>query len=448
MRRRWLLAAFPVAILTSLMTIVPGPALMAAAAAKPESGFAASPDVGAGTSLSPLTWPGKAAPAAISRPEYLAGPASRTLDDVFNSDSCTTQPDNPDIEITCQAVGFYADSPYVNGLQESSSNGDWDGINVFGSDGPVTEPLGVSCVPQQADIPACVAVGEHFSNPDYTTQLVESGGANGFSPISLGNPKGANWSALSEVSCRTSTFCLLVGAAGTARKTRKGIVYTSHAIAYRWGGDTVHPVSLPIPARARSSELAGVSCPTATNCLAVGNFVDSAGRSLPYSVLWTPAASRLHLANSLGPKAFTVFQDVSCAAVDQCVAIGDTAQRRVTSFAERYSAGSWSVMHPSTGPNTAFFDVSCPVTRYCVAVGSHSSNPLIEAWNGSRWKWEAFPAASRPFTDESLGHVSCITTTLCAAVGYRHDPAVRYSYLTLALGWNGKKWTFQKTMNE
>jgi hypothetical protein len=44
--------------------------------------------------------------------------------------------------------------------------------------------------------------------------------------------------------------------------------------------------------------------------------------------------------------------------------------------------------------------------------------------------------------------VSCISTTLCAAVGYRHNPKARYSYLTLALGWNGKSWTFEKTINQ
>jgi hypothetical protein len=366
---------------------------------------------------------------------------------VFNGDSCSTQPDNPAIKITCEAVGYYADAPYVNGLQESSSNEEW-GTNVFGSDGPVTEALAVSCVPQQADIPTCVAVGEHFKNPRYSTQLVESGTANGFSPISLGNPNGANWSVLDEVSCPTSTFCLLVGAAGTIGKHT---VSPEHAIAYRWGGATVHPVSLPVPAHARSSELAGVSCPTTTNCLAVGNYVGSAGRTLPYSVQWTPSASHLHLANSLGRKAFTVFQDVSCAAANRCVGVGDTSTgtgKKTTAFAEKYSAGTWTSLHASTGLKTAFFDVSCPATAYCVAVGEHGTDPLIEAWNGNRWKWEAFPAAARPFTDEGLGHVSCISPALCVAVGFRHDPAVRYSFRTLALGWNGKTWTFEKTFNE
>jgi hypothetical protein len=294
MRTRRVLLGLPVAILVPLMAIAPAPALLAATIAHRRPAPAAGPV--AVPSLAPPMWPAKVRPAAVNESRRLASPASRTLDDMFNGDSCTTQPDNPSITITCQAVGFYADSPYVNGLQESSANGVWDGINSFGSDGPVTEPPAVSCVPQQADIPTCIAVGEHFSNPAYSTQLVEQGGANGFSPISLGNPKGANWSVLGEVSCPTSSFCLLVGAAGTARKTRKGIVYTSHAMAYRWGGSRVHPVSLPVPPHARSSELAGVSCPTTTNCLVVGNFVDSAGRSLPYSVLWTPAASRLHLA--------------------------------------------------------------------------------------------------------------------------------------------------------
>jgi hypothetical protein len=41
-----------------------------------------------------------------------------------------------------------------------------------------------------------------------------------------------------------------------------------------------------------------------------------------------------------------------------------------------------------------------------------------------------------------------VTAAICTAVGYRHNPAVRFSFQTLALGWNGSRWTIQKTINE
>src|ERR1700678_3959033 len=43
---------------------------------------------------------------------------------------------------------------------------------------------------------------------------------------------------------------------------------------------------------------------------------------------------------------------------------------------------------------------------------------------------------------------SCISPARCVAVGHRHAPTVLYAFRTLALGWNGKTWTFEKTINE
>jgi hypothetical protein len=374
-------------------------------------------------------------------------PAGRIVDDAFNGVSCTSQPDNPSITSACTAVGSFADGPSVAGLLESSFNGKWGG-NIFGGIGTVTDPIEVSCVPQQADIPTCVAVGEHYNNPRYPAQLVETGGANGFSPVAFRNPKGARWSVLDDVSCASSTFCMLVGSAGTTRRTAHGLRYLSHASAYRWNGSAMIRLSAPVPARARSAELGGVSCPSPTSCVAVGNYTSAAGRFLPYSAIWTSGTWRIRAARTIGGKATATFEAVSCAAAGSCVAVGEADRPGYTAFAERYAGGRWTVMRIASRRRSAFYSLSCPAASACVAAGQQGARSLIERWNGTRWSAQAVPVTAKPMTTDLLYHVSCVTTAICTAVGYRHNPKTRYSYHTLALGWNGSSWTIQKTLNQ
>lgn len=375
-----------------------------------------------------------------------ATPASRILYDVFDGVSCTTQPDNPSLPSVCQAVGIFDDGPYIEGLDEWSTN-TW-GSNIFGGIGNATEPLEVSCVPQLYSIPVCVAVGERFNNPKYPVQLVSTGGYGSFSPVAYDNPKGAKWSVLDDVSCASATFCMTVGEAGTTRRTSHGLRYIGHATADRFDGSALHPLKVPAPARARTSELAGVSCPTTTSCMAVGNYTNSAGRLRPYSALWSSGTWTIRSAKAIHGKAETLFQDVSCFAAGSCVAVGDAVKPGSAAFAEQFAGSAWTAMPVSAGSRTGFNSVSCPTASYCVAVGGRGSKSLIQAWDGSDWAAQPAPVTKAPFTTDDLLHVSCVSPTLCTAVGYRHNPAVRYSYHTLALAWSGSAWVIQSTYNE
>jgi hypothetical protein len=279
-------------------------------------------------------------------------------------------------------------------------------------------------------------------------QFVATGGDNGLSPIAFSNPRGTTWSVLDDVSCARSTFCMLVGSAGTTRKTSGGLVYLSHATAYRWNGTALRQLTVPAPARSRGTELGGVNCPTATTCMAVGDYTSSTGRSLPYSALWTSGTWHIKAVPAIRGKAASLFQAVSCPTASGCIAVGDAVTPGAKAFAERYAGGRWAVQRIAAEPLSAFFSVSCPAKSRCVAVGEHGARSLIEAWNGTRWIVQAGPPTAAPLTANALAHVSCVTSAICTAVGYRHNPKVRSSFQTLAIGWNGSRWTIQKTINE
>jgi hypothetical protein len=182
--------------------------------------------------------------------------------------------------------------------------------------------------------------------------------------------------------------------------------------------------------------------------MAVGNYTNAAGRSLPYSALWTSGKWRIQPARTIRGKAHTLFQAVSCPAATTCTAVGDATGPGSSAFAERYTSGRWITQRTAAVRQAAFIGVSCPTTTYCVAAGGRGSRALIEAWNGSGWAVQTVPATTAPFTTDGLAHVSCVTPALCTAVGFRHNPKVRFSFRTLALGWNGTSWAIQKTFNE
>lgn len=376
-------------------------------------------------------------------------PAARIVDDVLDGVSCTTQPDNPSVKSVCTAVGSFADGQFVSGQVESSVNGKWGG-NIFGGLRRFTEPLEVSCVAQQDTIPACLAVGQDFSKPDSPVQLVAAGDANGFTPVQSRNPKGTTFSVLDDVSCASTSFCMLVGAAGTTKLAGGRRIFLPHATVYRWNGSGLTAMTIPAPAHARNSELAGVSCPSATTCMAVGGYDKTTGGVFaPYSALWTSGAWHVRAAPLVGGVPATEFEAVSCGAATDCVAVG-LVQRRSGSaaFATHFTRGAWHLLHAVPEPKSVFFSVSCPQVSVCVAAGHHGSRSLIEAWNGAKWTVAAVPVTPAPLSTDALFHVSCLSASICTAVGYRHDPASKFSFRTLALGWNGAKWSIQKTISE
>ncbi len=129
--------------------------------------------------------------------------------------------------------------------------------------------------------------------------------------------------------------------------------------------------------------------------------------------------------------------------------VGDVARRTSAAFAERYAQGRWTPMRIVGRYQSAFYDVSCPVTRYCVAVGvEHGSASLIEAWNGAHWAAQDAPRIRRPLNVNALLSVSCVSPKDCTAVGFRHNPRIKYSYRTLAVGSNGASWKIEPTFNQ
>jgi len=205
-------------------------------------------------------------------------------------------------------------------------------------------------------------------------------------------------------------------------------------------------------AMAQQDRLAGVSCPTASSCVAVGQSVNRAGARVPLVKSWNGRRWTLRRRVPVPVGApNSALEGVSCASARACIAVEGfiSAVGAAVPLAERWNGRSWATQ---TMPGAAKFvfsflnAVSCASASACTAVGyttgfdTGSAVPLAETWNGTAWVIQATPSAA---DSGSLAGASC-SPAGCTAVGASINHR-RGSQVTLAERWNGATWTIQAT---
>lgn len=195
--------------------------------------------------------------------------------------------------------------------------------------------------------------------------------------------------------------------------------------------------SPPIPSSLASS-LAGVSCASRSECVAVGNAEVSGSKFPAFAEVWNGRNWRIStvpFANS------SVLSGVSCPAAGDCIAVGDISRSGVLqTLAERWPGGGWRIQrtpNPAGALQSFLLSVSCPATNSCTATGfwlSHSgqNHTLAEHWGGRTWRIQPTPNPSLN-TQVELNGVSCNSARACMATGVS-DTGI------FAEQWNGRAW--------
>jgi hypothetical protein len=379
--------------------------------------------------------------------------SARFIYDELGTDSCTNLSNGSPSHYTCMADGFFVAARTIQPLVLTWNQGrSWSRLGTV-PDAPsknlVNLPNEVSCVAPDSLRPTCMMVGEHYKNVRTAAQLAEVWTGT-WSLVLVSTPHGSTWSSLNDVSCPTSTFCMMVGAAGTSRKTAQGVVFIPHPTAYSWNGTTATPLNAPVPAHARSAELGGLSCPTTTMCMAVGNYVSAAGKYLTYSALWNGSSWQLQPTRNERGSKFSTFNAVSCASTTTCVAVGE-ATGSMQAFVEQWRKGGWRLASSPTEFGAGLFSGSCPAVTRCFATGFAFGRALIESYDSGFWSAFRPPKTPAPFRGDVLTHVSCVTVTECVAVGGRYNFVTgkgQRTFRTLVEQWNGRSWQVRSTPNQ
>lgn len=243
------------------------------------------------------------------------------------------------------------------------------------------------------------------------------------------------------VACQRDGQCHAVGSAHDRYGTVTAFAVRRAAAGSEWSAERI-----PAPGGAVWSQLYGVSCGAADSCLAVGYSVAADGSNHPLAEVWDGHRWRLSPAPSPAGATAAGFFAVSCASARECTAVGDynAASGGSQPLVERLRHGAWSLGAVPTPPGaigTALFGVSCATPARCTAVGSYRdasdvNKPLAEA--GSGGAWSITPTPSPPGAlDSDLYSVSCPTADFCLAVGLSLAPTPAL----LAYSWDGTQWS-------
>ena len=210
-------------------------------------------------------------------------------------------------------------------------------------------------------------------------------------------------------------------------------------LAERWNGTRWSIQHTPNPTGSGDIQLFGVSCTSASACMAVGGYDH---RSL--AERWNGSSWSIQPVSTPAGSTETSLGGVSCTSGRACTATGIYTTRTHTTvpLVERWNGTRWSVQRTPNPPgytNIKLYGVSCTSGRACTAVGAYGSGdfpsvPIAERWNGSSWSIQRTPTPAGS-THLWLYGVSCRSGRACTAVGaYTHgsSPSV-----TLAESWNG-----------
>jgi hypothetical protein len=139
-----------------------------------------------------------------------------------------------------------------------------------------------------------------------------------------------------------------------------------------------------------------------------------------------------------------VLTAASCPSTSNCIAVGDAANGPGTAVAQQWNADAWSAMTvpaPSGSSGTAFYGVWCTAVASCVAVGyfdgqNGAAQPLIEQLHGAVWSIVVSPSVG---DSASLKGVTCSSASRCFAVG-SVQLSTGAAETALAEQWNGSRW--------
>lgn len=216
----------------------------------------------------------------------------------------------------------------------------------------------------------------------------------------FGNPN-----KLLSVSCPSVSLCVAVDQAGqvvTSTDPAGGSSSWSAALIDRLG-----------VVEGFGSEVASVSCPSVSLCVAVNGNDDVLTSTDPAG---GPKAWRVVHLDESGPREFN---GISCPSVSLCVVVG--GEKVIDSSNPTGGASAWTTVHLPRAPGLK--DVSCPSQSLCVAVGDGVLISTDPTGGASTWMpgLEGGTCPSQNPSQSLCSHgelrgVACPSQSLCVAV--------------------------------
>jgi hypothetical protein len=345
----------------------------------------------------------------------------------------------------CTAVGSYRDSSgNRQGLLLTETAGVWaTGLQAtLPANADSTQSVGLTSV-SCASAGNCTAAGSYEDSSGKTQYLLLTETAGAWATgveATLPANAGSNYEvSLTSVSCASPGNCTAVGNYTDNAGNTQGLLLSQTAGAWGTGVEATLPANTdPAP----FVSLTSVSCASAGNCTAVGAYDDSSynlqGLLLSETAgVWATGVQAILPANA-GTDPSVTLKSVSCASAGNCTAVGnyDDSSGNGQGLLLTETAGAWATGVEATLPSNAgsitgviLTSVSCASAGNCTAVGNYDDSSgnqqgLLLSETAGVWATgveATLPANAGSNHEVSLTSVSCVSAGHCTAVGNYDD---------------------------
>ena len=242
-----------------------------------------------------------------------------------------------------------------------------------------------------------------------------------------------------SVSCATAGNCTAAGYFKNSSSDNEAFTMTStngvwglaRPAVFAGGVQSIYP----------SARFNSISCTSAENCTAVGrfqnlSFFDEAFTATSTGGVWSLARPAVFANGVQHQNPDATFSSVSCATAGNCTAVGQFKKSDgfMEAFTMSMADGEWGLARPAVfavglqpkNPDATFSSVSCATAENCTAVGHFkNSDGFVEAFTMSMTDGEWNLARPAVFAngvqhvnpDATFGSVSCATAGNCTTVG-------------------------------
>jgi len=277
---------------------------------------------------------------------------------------------------------------------------------------------------------------------------------------------------LFDVSCVNGSDCWAVGAVLGVNDDGN----PSGTLIENWNGSAWSVVPSPTPTSpgVAGALLQGVSCTSASSCVAVGEATDDSGENLSDLILQWNGTTWSIVPGAATGQAYDQLTSVTCLAADDCWAVGNAGPTPQNpnflpiypgnapgdqGLIEHWDGSVWTITPSAASPSPDggfLYGVTCVTSADCWASGAmtdsngNAAGILMQHWNGATWSdlSASVPDSSTPGI---LNGISCLSATQCWAVGslggFGGGGGGNFQPQAIIENWNGSSWSIDPSPN-
>jgi len=208
---------------------------------------------------------------------------------------------------------------------------------------------------------------------------------------------------LDTISCVSAKYCVFGGTAEPTEGSKTPVLAV-------WNGTTIKPMKTPTPAGTDVPTDYGppviyrVACVSKTSCAAVGTYLtdSSATTGFGFAEVLTGKTWKESTIKWPAGISLSMLFGLSCTSATSCIATGTAGSASGGIFATTvsYNGETWTPSadppEPAKGNSDYFADIACPTATRCVAAGQvgpapsfapfSSASAIFGSWRGESWR--------------------------------------------------------------